>query len=179
MADSQSHLGPGHASGLAPRSPSLIPSGRLSTDNTGSQDDLLPRNAADDNLAREPGDSVPDALARVEVVAAENLTHATNRRLGQSKDCNKAQLVLMLLNGYFRSHGLMLIRSQFPLYQKSSRTITPLQTILTIGQQSCNGEPSPSSCCCTQQQPQQSVCSCGSLSKIPPTTSDSLVRMYT
>jgi hypothetical protein len=126
MADSQPHLGPGHASGLAPRSPSLIPSGRLSTDNTGSQDDLLPRNAADNNQAREPGDSVPDALARVEVVAAENLTHATNRRLGQSKDCNEAQLALILFNDYFRSHGLMLIRSQFPLYQKSSRTITPL-----------------------------------------------------
>jgi hypothetical protein len=120
MADSESHLGPGHASGLARRSPSLLPSGRLSTDNSGSQDDLLPRNAADDNPARELGDSVPDAPARFEEVAAENPTHATNRRLGQSKDFNEAQLVLMLLNDYCRSHGLLLIRSQFPLYQKSS-----------------------------------------------------------
>jgi hypothetical protein len=178
MADSESHLGPGHASGLAPRSPSLIPSGRLSTDNSGSQDDLLPRNAADDNLARELGDSVPDAPARVEEVAAENLTHATNRRLGKSKDFNKAQLVLMLLNDYCQSHGLLLIRAQFPLYQKSSRTITPLWTISTIGRQSCNGEPSPSLCYCTQRQLQQLVCSCGSPSKIRLTTSDSLVRMY-
>jgi hypothetical protein len=178
MTDSESHLGPGHGTGLAPPSPSLISSGRLSIDNSGSQDDLLPRNVADDNPARELGDSVPDAPARVKEVAAENTTHATNRRLGQSKDFNEAQLVLMLLNDHCRSHGLLLIRSQFPLYQKSSRTITPLWTISTIGQQSCNGEPSPSLCCCIQRQPQQSVCSCGSPSKIRLTTSDSLARMY-
>jgi hypothetical protein len=80
MADSDSHLG--LASGLAPRSPSLGPSSRPSADDARSQDELLSRNAADDNPARKLGDSVPDAPLRVQEVPAENPTHATNRRLG-------------------------------------------------------------------------------------------------
>lgn len=81
MEDPNSHLGPGHASGLGPRSPSLDPSGQPSTDDTGSQDGLLSRNAADDNPARELGDNVPDAPPRVQEISAENPTRATNRRL--------------------------------------------------------------------------------------------------
>lgn len=83
MADSDSHLGQGHASGLAPRSPSLGPSSRpFADDDAQSEDELLSRNAADDNPARKLGDSVPDAPLRVQEVPAENPTHATNRRLG-------------------------------------------------------------------------------------------------
>ena len=78
MAD----LRPGHASDLAAPSPSLDPSSRHSSDDGRSQDGLLSRNTSDDNLARNPGDSVPDAPPRLQEVSAENPTHATNRQLG-------------------------------------------------------------------------------------------------
>lgn len=87
MADFDSHLGLGQAtsSGLAPRSPSRGPSDGASTDDGRSQDALLSRNAAGDNLERTLGDSVPDAPPRLQEVTAENPTHATNRPLGESK----------------------------------------------------------------------------------------------
>jgi hypothetical protein len=88
MADSDSHLGQlGQATGsdLAPRSPSRGPSEGASTDDGRSQTGLLPRSAAGDNLARAPGDSVPDAPPRHQEITAENPTHATNRPLGESK----------------------------------------------------------------------------------------------
>jgi hypothetical protein len=82
MEDSDSHLGPGHARGLAPGSPSPGPSGRPSADDARSQDELLSRNTAGDNEAREPRDTVPYAPLIVQQVPAENPTHATNRPLG-------------------------------------------------------------------------------------------------
>jgi hypothetical protein len=82
MADSNSHLGPDHTSGLAPRSPSLGFTGPPSADGARSQDELLPRNATDDNPAPELGGSVPDAPPRFQEVPAENPTYATNRRIG-------------------------------------------------------------------------------------------------
>ena len=82
MANSDSHWRPGHASGLAAPGPSLGPSSRYSSDDGRSQDGLLSRNTSDDNLARNPGDSVPDAPPRLQEVSAENPTHATNRQLG-------------------------------------------------------------------------------------------------
>jgi len=82
MADSDSHLGTAHATGLGPQTPSLGPSSRNSAENTRSQDNLLSGTPAVDNSGRELGDSVPDAPARVEEVVAENPTQATNRRLG-------------------------------------------------------------------------------------------------
>jgi hypothetical protein len=82
MADPNSHLRPGYASGLAPRSPSLDPSSRPSADYARSQDKLLSTNAPENNPPRELGDSVPDAPPQVQEVPAENPTHATNRRLG-------------------------------------------------------------------------------------------------
>jgi hypothetical protein len=82
MADYDSHLGPGYSGSLAPQSLSPGPSGRPSTDDSLSQDELLSRNADDDNSARTLGDSVPDAPRRVQEIPAENPTHATNRRLG-------------------------------------------------------------------------------------------------
>jgi len=87
MADSDSHLGPGQATGsdLTSRSPSRGPSGGASTDDGRSQVGLLSRNAADDNPARTLGDSVPDAPPRLQEVTAENPTHATNRPLGEAK----------------------------------------------------------------------------------------------
>jgi hypothetical protein len=87
MADSDSHLGLlGQAAGsdLALRSPSRGPSEGASTDDGRSQIGLLSRNAADGNLARSLGDSVPDAPARLQEVTAENPTHAINRPLGES-----------------------------------------------------------------------------------------------
>ncbi|KAF8847247.1 hypothetical protein BDZ45DRAFT_347841 [Acephala macrosclerotiorum] len=83
MADSGPHLGLGQATGsvLAPRSPSRGPSDRASTDDGRSQDGLLSGNAANDNLARTLGDSVPDAPPHLQEVTAENPTHATNRPL--------------------------------------------------------------------------------------------------
>jgi hypothetical protein len=87
MAGSDSHLGLGQATGsdLALQSPSRGPSERASTDDGRSQERLLSRNVADDNLERTLGDSVPDAPPRLEEVTAENPTHATNRPLGESK----------------------------------------------------------------------------------------------
>lgn len=86
MADFGSHLGLDQATGgvLAPRCPSRGPSDRASTDGGRSQDGLLSRNAAEDNLTRTLGDSVPDAPPQLQEVPTENPTHATNRPLGES-----------------------------------------------------------------------------------------------
>jgi len=83
MADPSSHLEPASGAGLATQSPSIGPSSRGSAEIAGSQENLLSGNAVEDRPpAREIGDSVPDAPARVEEVVAENPAHATNRQLG-------------------------------------------------------------------------------------------------
>ena len=106
MADSDSHLGPGYASGLAPQTPSVGPSSRTSAEDAGSQDNLLAGNVINNNPARGLGDSVPDAPVRVEEIVAENPAHATNRRLGTSRDFTETQLALILLNDYILLQGI-------------------------------------------------------------------------
>ncbi|KAH8665112.1 hypothetical protein BGZ60DRAFT_565279 [Tricladium varicosporioides] len=81
MVDSNSHSGPGHASGFGLGSSSLHPSDRPSTEGTRSEDELLSRNATERGPARELGGSVPNAPLRFQEIPAENSAHATNRRL--------------------------------------------------------------------------------------------------
>jgi hypothetical protein len=134
MADSDSHLGPGYGSGLAPRTPSVGPSNRTSAEGTRSQDNLLSGSAVDNNSGRELGDSVPDAPSRVEEIVAENPEHATNRRLGTSRDSYSIQLAFILLNGYVLLQGTCcLYNSQFHLNPNSSRLIILPWTISNIG----------------------------------------------
>lgn len=85
MTDPDFHLGPHQASrsDLVPRSPSRGASERASTDGGHSHDGLLSENAPEDNSARMPGDSFPDAPPVRQVVPAENPTQATNRPLGE------------------------------------------------------------------------------------------------
>lgn len=124
MADSDSHLGPGYGSGPAARTPSVGPSNRTSAEGTRSQDNLLSGSTVDNNSGRELGDSVPDATPRVEEIVAENPEHATNRRLGTSRDSSSTQVALILLNGYVLLQGTCcLYNSQFHLHPNSSRPI--------------------------------------------------------
>ncbi|CZR55637.1 uncharacterized protein PAC_05525 [Phialocephala subalpina] len=83
MADSDSYLGLGQATGsdLGRPSPSRGPSHGASSDGGRSQDGLLSRNAADDNVAPTLGESVAFSPQRSQRVAAENPIHATNRAL--------------------------------------------------------------------------------------------------
>jgi hypothetical protein len=130
MADSDSHLGPGFGSGLAPRTPSAGPSNRNSAEGTRSQDNLLSGNAVDNSSGRELGDSVPDAAPLVQEVPAENPDQATDRELGTSRDSSSTQLARNLSNGYVvLQRTCCLYNSQFHLHHTS---ILP-RTISIIG----------------------------------------------
>ncbi len=134
MADSDSHSRPGYGSGRAARTPSVDPFNSTSAEGTHSQDNLLSGSAVDNNSGRELGDSVPDATPRVEEIVAENPEHATNRRLGMSRDSFSTPLALVLLNGYiFLQVTCYLYNSQFHFHPNSSCQIIVPWTISNTG----------------------------------------------
>ncbi|OCL11820.1 hypothetical protein AOQ84DRAFT_386557 [Glonium stellatum] len=81
MADSNYQPVPGHAGGSVAPSPSIGPLSEHSYGDAGSHQEPLLRYTADGNLARNPGNSVPDAPLLHQEVPAENPTNATNREL--------------------------------------------------------------------------------------------------
>ena len=84
MTESDSHLG-ARLQTVGPQTPSLGHFNRASAENTRSRDSLFSGTPAVVNSACALGDIVPDALARVEEMVAENPTQATNRRLYNEK----------------------------------------------------------------------------------------------